>query len=60
MRQFDIKFIKTWAKLADTSSKRIKNSLINYGINNNLIEDLVRLHESYKSNIEKLKIILQK
>ena len=55
MRQFDIKFIKTWAKLADTSSKRIKNSLMHYGINKNLIEDLVCLHESYKSKYREAK-----
>ena len=55
MRQFDIKFIKTWAKLADTSSKRIKNSLMHYGIDKNLIEDLVCLHESYKSKYREAK-----
>ena len=32
LRERGVKFIKTWAKLADTSTKRIKNSLINQRI----------------------------
>ncbi len=49
MQEFDIKFIGTWARLADTSTKRIKNSLINYGINKSLLDELICLHQSYKS-----------
>ena len=49
LRERGVKFIKTWAKLADTSTKRIKNSLINYGINKSLLDEMIRLHESYKN-----------
>ncbi len=57
MREFDIKFIKTWAKLADTSSKRIKNSLIHYGINKDFLDDMICLHQSYKSKYREAKKI---
>ena len=49
LRERGVKFIKTWAKLADTSTKRIKNSLINYGINKSFLDEMIRLHESYKN-----------
>ena len=49
MSQCGVKFIKMWARLADTSTKRIKNSLINYGINNSLLDEMIRLHESFRS-----------
>ena len=49
LKEFDIKIIGTWARLADTSTKRIKNSLINYGINKSLLDEFICLHESYKN-----------
>jgi len=55
MRQFNIKFIKIWAKLADTSTKRIRNSLINYGINKSLLDEMICLHESYKTMYKEAK-----
>ena len=56
MSQVGIKFIKKWAKIADTSTKRIKNSLINYGINTLLVDELICLHESYKKKYKEAKI----